>query len=472
MRSRLSFPWLALRSMWLNARFYLPYLLSCALIVALHYDIQFLNMNTGTDLLPGASSVHGLLSVVVLAVDFFSIFLFVYTNSFLMKRRERELGLYSILGMERRHLRKLLRWETLFAGVISIGGGLLLGIGFSQLFVLLFRAVMQTDVALGFEVPKLAILYTAFVYGLMVLMNLVTNLVRVSFVRPIVLFHTTDVGDREPRTRRLVAIVGVMALGLGYSISFFDNPLENLGLFLLAVLLVIVATYCLFSSASIAILKRLRANASYYYQLRHFFPVANTHHRMRRNATGLATICVLSTMALVTASTTFGMYVGAGVGAAWGNTQEGRALVSAYFFVGLFLSILFLMACALIVYYKQVSEGYEDAPCFATMQQVGMSDDEVDLVVHGENSLAFLPPLAMAACHTLAALPITSRILLAFGITNMGLVLSCTALTLLVYGALYLIAFRIASRTYRRIVAWPAADAARRGYRTGRAVER
>ena len=99
MRSRLSFPWLATRSIRLNARFYLPYLLTCAVIVALHYDIQFLNMNTGLDQLPGASSVHGLLSVVAVAVDFFSIFLFYYTNSFLMKRRERELGLYSILGM-------------------------------------------------------------------------------------------------------------------------------------------------------------------------------------------------------------------------------------------------------------------------------------------------------------------------------------------------------------------------------------
>ncbi len=461
MRNRLSFPWLAMRSIRLNARFYLPYLLSRALIVALHYDIQFLNMNTGMDLLPGASSVHGLLSVVVLAVDFFSIFLFFYTNSFLMKRRQRELGLYSILGMERRHLRKLLRWETAFVGVVAIGGGLLLGIGLSQLFVMLFRAVMQMDVPLRFEVPRLAILYTVFVYGLMVLMNLVTNLVRVSFVRPIVLFRATDVGDSEPRIRWFVTAIGVTALALGYFISFFTNPLENLGLFLLAVLLVILATYCLFSSASIAILKRLRANASYYYQPRHFFAVANMLHRMRRNATGLATICVLSTMALVTASTTFCLYVGADMGAIQGGEQEGRALVSAYFFVGLFLSVLFLTTCVLIVYYKQVSEGYEDAPCFAIMQQVGMSKDEVDLVVRGQNSLAFLPPLVVAAFHTLAALPITNRILLAFGITNFGLVVCCTALTVLVYGVLYLFAFDVASRVYRGIIAWSATNDAR-----------
>ena len=458
MRSHLSFPWLAIRSIRSNAKFYLPYVLSCAVIVALHYDIQFLNMNTGMDLLPGASSVHGLLSVVVLAVDFFSIFLFFYTNSFLMKRRQRELGLYSILGMERRHLRKLLRWETAFTGIVAIGGGLLLGIGLSRLFVMLFRAVMQTDVPLGFEIPRLAVLYTVFVYGFMLIMNLVANLVRVSFVRPITLFRATEASDQEPRTRWIVTVIGVATLTLGYLISAFTNPLENLGLFFLAVILVIVATYCLFSSASVAILKRLRANTSYYYQPQHFFAVANMLHRMRRNATGLATICVLSTMALVTASTTFCLYVGADMSAMWGGEQGGQTLVGAYFFVGLFLSILFLIACALIVYYKQVSEGYEDAPSFTIMQQVGMSNDEVDLVLRGQNSLAFLPPLVMAACHTLAALPITSRILMAFGITNLGLVVGCAVTTLLVYGVLYLLVFRIASRTYRGIVAWTVAD--------------
>lgn len=458
MRSHLSFPWLALRSIRLNARFYLPYLLSGALIVALHYDIQFLNMNTGMDLLPGASSVHGLMSVVVIAVDFFSIFLFYYTNSFLMKRRQRELGLYSILGMERRHLRKLIRWETLFCGIVAIGGGLLLGIALSQLFVMLFRAVMQTDIPLGFEIPRLAVVYTVFVYGFIVLANLVVNLVRVSLVRPIVLFRAADAGDREPRTRRFVAVIGVVTLVAGYLISFFTNPLESLGLFLLAVLLVIVATYCLFSSASIAVLKQLRANDSYYYQPRNFFAVASSLHRMRRNATGLATICVLSTMALVTASTTFCMYAGVNPGAMLDGEQEGRALVGAYFFVGLFLSVLFLMACVLIIYYKQVSEAYEDAPSLATMQQVGMTDEEVGLAIRGQNSLACLPPLAMATCHMLAALPITSKILMTFGITNLGFILGGVAITLLVYGMLYLLAFRVTSSAYHRIVAWSAAD--------------
>ena len=459
--SRLSFPWLAIRSIRLNARFYLPYLLSCAVIVALHYDIQFLNMNTDMEQLPGASSVHGLLSVIVLAVDFFSIFIFYYTNGFLMKRRQREFGLYSILGMERRHLRKLICWESLFCGIVAIGGGLLLGLVLSQSFVMLFGVVMHVDVSFGFEIPRLAVIYTVFIYGCILLANLVVNLVRVSFVRPIVLFRSSEAGDREPRTRWFLAVIGIVTLAAGYLISFFTNPLANLGLFLLAVILVIVATYCLFSSASVAVLKRLRANEPYYYQPRNFFAVASTLHRMRRNAAGLATVCVLSTMALVTASTTFCMYVCADPGIMGGGEQEVRSLVGAYFFVGVFVSVLFLFACALIVYYKQASEGYEDAPSLAIMQQVGMTDDEVDLAIRGRNALTFMPPLVMAACHTLAALPITSRILMAFGITSLMQVVGCTAITLLVYGLLYLLVFRVTSRAYRRIVAWSAVDGTR-----------
>ncbi|MBR3160392.1 MAG: FtsX-like permease family protein [Atopobiaceae bacterium] len=453
MRSRFLYARLAAQSLRLNARSYLPYLLSCMVTVALHYDIQFLNMNHGMEQLPGSSSVHGLLSVVVLAVDLFSVFLFFYTNSFLMKRRHHELGLYRILGMERRHLRKLLRREATFVGVVAIGGGLVLGIGLSQLFIVLFRAVMQVDVPLAFEVPRIAVLYTVFVYGFILLLTLLSNLGRVSFVRPIELLHGTDAGDREPRTRWLVVALGVAFLAAGYFISIFTNPLQSLGSFLTAVLLVIVATYCLFSSGSIAVLKRLRADKEYYYQPRHFFAVASMLHRMRRNAAGLATICVLSTMVLVTASTTLCMYVGAVSGAVQEGTSEVRSLLGAYFFVGLFLSILFLMVVTLIIYYKQVSEGYEDARSFAIMRQVGMSEDEVSMAVRGQISLVFLPPLALAACHLLAALPMTSKILMVFGITDAGFVVTCAALTLLAYGMLYLLVYLLTSRIYHRIVA-------------------
>ncbi len=452
MRSGFLYTRLAAQSIRLNARSYLPYLLSCMVTVALHYDIQFLNMNRGMDMLPGSSSIHGLLSIVVLAVDLFSFFLFYYTNSFLMKRRHHELGLYRILGMERRHLRKLLRREAVFTGLVAIGGGLVLGICFSQLFIVLFRSVMQTDVPLVFEVPRIAVFYTMFVYGFILLLSLVSNLAHVSLLRPIELLHGSDVGDREPKTRWLVTVLGLVFLAAGYFISIFTNPLQSFGLLLAAVLLVIVATYCLFSSASIAVLKRLRANKTYYYQPKHFFAVASMLHRMRRNAAGLATICVLSTMVLVTASTTLCMYAGAISGAMQEGGPEARSLMSGYFFVGLFLSILFLMAVTLIIYYKQVSEGYEDARGFTIMRQVGMSDDEAAMAIRGQISLVFLPPLVLAACHLLAALPMTGRIVMVFGITDSWFVMTCAAFTLVAYEALYLLVYLLTSRAYYRIV--------------------
>ena len=435
-----------------NVRFYLPYLVACAVVVALHYDIQFLNMNSGMEQLPGSSSVSGLLAVVVLAYDVFSTFIVTYTNGFLMKRRQKELGLYSILGMNKRHIRKLLRWEMMYAAMIIIGGGILLGIVLSGAFLLLFNALMPTDVPLGFEIPPIAVDFTVFVYAVVLAFTHLVNLAKVSLAKPVELLRGTDAGDREPRTRWLLAVIGVLALAGGYLISFTANPLQDLMIFLAAVLLVVVATYCLFSAGSVALLKRMRANKTYYYQTRHFFTVSGMLHRMGRNAAGLATVCVFSTMTLVMTSTTLCMYLGAGSAALQARDTQLRSVMCGYFFAGLFLSALFLMASALVLYYKQVSEGYEDARGFGIMQQVGMSDEEVWGVIRSQTPLAFLPPLIVAACHTLAALPLTSKILMAFGIVDFWFVLSCCVATLLVYAAIYFLIYRLTSRERYRIV--------------------
>ena len=435
-----------------NARFYLPYLVACAAVVALHYDIQFLNMNSGMEQLPGSSSVSGLLGVVVLAYDVFSALIISYANDFLMKRRQRELGLYSILGMDRRHIRRLLRCETVYASTISISGGVLLGIAQSGGFLLLFNSLMPSDIPLDFEVPEIAVVYTVFVYVVVLAINLLRNLARVSLTRPIELIRGTDAGDREPRTRWFTAIVGLLALTCGYLISFTANPVQDIMLFLAAALLVIVATYCLFSAGSVALLKKLRSNKAYYYQPRHFFTVSGMLHRMRRNAAGLATICAFSTMALVMTSTTLCMYLGAGSAALQTGDSDLRSVMCAYFFAGLFLSALFLMGSTLVLYYKQVSEGYEDARGFAVMQQVGMSAEEVWDTIRSQAPLAFLPPLAMAACHTLAALPLTSKILMVLGITDFWFVLSCCMATLLVYAVIYFLIYRLTSRERYRMV--------------------
>ncbi len=195
------YPQLALRSLRLNGKFYLPYLLSGMVSAAMLYDILFLNMNRGIYALKGVNAVQGLLGFGAMVVALFSFALLCYTNGFLMKRRQKELGLYNILGMEKRHLARLLLWETVFAALLCILGGLLLGVLLSKLFLLLLCAVIQAEVPFGFEVPRDAAVYTAVVFGGIFLLNYLLNLLRLNRVKPIELLHGGESGEREPRTK-------------------------------------------------------------------------------------------------------------------------------------------------------------------------------------------------------------------------------------------------------------------------------
>ncbi len=569
------YPRLAARSLRLNGKFYLPYLLSGMVSAAMLYDILFLNMNTGVARLKGANAVQGLLGFGAIIVALFSFALICYTNGFLMKRRQKELGLYNILGMEKRHLARLLFWETVYSALICILGGLLLGILLSKLFLLLLCAVMRVDVAFGFEVPQDAVLYTGAGFGIIFLLNYLLNLLRLNRVKPIELLKGSESGEREPRTKWLLAILGLVTMGVGYYLSITaQDPMNALELFFLAVVLVIVGTFCLFTAGSIALLKALRKNKAYYYQTRHFTAISGMLHRMKRNAAGLAAICILSTMVLVTVSTTLCLYMGVseildltysrdvqtyvnygtpedlpkikavyeakaaeygvemedfaalcfyapateyinnrtdidpylakvdgndvagdpsdgpmrvyvgcdlpedadaglfaaavevaigtggqGLSSQWVFTDDSRtgridfwASLGGFFFIGLFLGSLFLMAAVLIVYYKQVSEGYEDARSFVIMQQVGMTQAEVKSSIQSQVSLVFFLPLLAAACHTAGAFPMTKLILTLFGLSNTGLFGLCSLITILIFAVVYYLIYRLTAREYYGIV--------------------
>ena len=567
------YPRLAARSLRLNGKFYLPYLLSGTVAAAMLYDILFLNMNRGVAQLKGTNAVQGLLGFGAMVVALFSFALLCYTNGFLMKRRQKELGLYNILGMEKRHMGRLLLWETVYAALLCAVGGLLLGVLLSKLFLLLLCSVMQAEIPFGFEVPRDAVLYTAAAFGGIFLLNYLLNLLRLNRVKPIELLHGGESGEREPKTKWVLTLLGLATMGAGYSISLtVSDPVNALILFFLAVILVIVGTYCLFTAGSIALLKALRKNKKYYYRTRHFTAVSGMLHRMKRNAAGLAAICILSTMVLVTVSTTLCLYMGvndilnrmycrdvqtyvnrgapedlpkvkalyerkarelgvemkdfaalcfyapatdyannrtdvdpylerangadvvgdpndgplrvyvgcnlapdADVGlfaasvevgtrdldlsSSWSFTDDCRAgrtdfwaSLGGFFFIGLFLGSLFLMAAVLIIYYKQISEGYEDARSFVIMQQVGMTEAEVKDSVRSQISLVFFLPLVAAACHTAGAFPMTKKILLLFGLSNTGLFLLCSAATLLIFAVVYYCIYRLTAREYYRIV--------------------
>ena len=647
MGKRSFFPRLALVNLVRNSRYYGPYLLSCGALAAMYYILRFLTWNEVIQTVRGAAYLQVMMSIGCFVVALFSTVLLLYANSFVMKRRQKELGLYNILGLEKRHIAHVMLWETAMCALVVIPGGIAAGILFSKLILLLLLKLVQIPVQFGFSVSVRGVGETAALLGGLFLLALLWNLLRLGRSRPIELLHSDSAGEREPKTKRLLAVLGLAALLGGYAIALTTrNPVNALMLFFVAVILVMLGTYCLFTAGSIALLKRLRANKGFYYQPRHFTAISGLLYRMKQNAVGLANICILACMVLVTVSGTLCLYLGAeksldgrypddilvtqtlkddtdpaatldlvqrtvadagrqmadlryetsasfharysgntlltdmsqsgllteitvltaeeysrltGETVALGENQvlayadgdfqlpetffyeyeeapiqvkarldsfpagdsaivtnevmlglvadgtlaehlmntdlarrtfrihlntdgadseklacakavlavsDGRygvasrqemaeefyAMYGGFLFLGIFLGLLFLMATVLIIYYKQVSEGYEDQRRYQIMQQVGMSRREVGASIRGQILLVFFLPLLTAGLHILAAFPMLCRILELFGLHEVGMFALCTAGTLAVFAAVYALVYGLTARTYERIV--------------------
>ncbi|MGM9662754.1 MAG: FtsX-like permease family protein [Oscillospiraceae bacterium] len=664
------FPRLALVNLVRNGRYYGPYLLSCGALAAMYYILRFLTWNEVILTVRGSAYLQTMMFIGCVVVGLFSAALLLYANSFVMKRRQRELGLYNILGLEKRHVAVLCVWETLFCAAAAIPGGLAAGILLSKLILLLLLKLVKLPVQFGFSVSVRGMGETAALMGVLFLLALLWNLLRLARGRPIELLHSDSAGEREPKTKRLLAVLGLASLLGGYAIALTtEDPVQALTLFFVAVVLVMLGTYCLFTAGSIALLKRLRESKGFYYQTRHFTAVSGLLYRMKQNAVGLANICILACMVLVTVSGTVCLYLGAeksldayypydveiggdltgegltgraeeirnrigelaadaglsvtrmddtlylscaftmegdtvrftenkfiasvssvvadrlvifqtaeeyarltgenvslaaeevlcwdpegilpdsftlsasggayrvagrleemplslqsgrfggyesgvlylavadeaallriadaqvsergenasaplyranfdltGSGEeqiaflhtltdAWNWTEGGYSYVSraeaaeefytmygGFLFLGIFLGLLFLLATVLIIYYKQVSEGYEDQRRYRIMQQVGMSRREVSASIRGQILLVFFLPLAAAGLHILAAFPMLCRILELFGLYDVGLFALCTAAALAVFAAVYALVYGLTARTYERIV--------------------
>lgn len=244
--------------------------------------------------------------IVVFAV----IFLF-YTNSFLIKRRKKEIGVYNILGMGKRHIARMMAVETILTAGISILGGLVFGIIFGKLMYLLLLKILHNSVDMQFSVNGTAIVQTVILFAGIFLLTYLYNILQIQLVNPVELLHGGNQGEKEPKSRWLLVIIGVAALGNGYRIALTtEAPLEALLKFFIAVICVIIGTYALFIAGSIVVLKMLRKNKAYYYNPKHFTSVSGMIYRMKQNGAGLANICVLSTMVLVMVSTTVSLYAG------------------------------------------------------------------------------------------------------------------------------------------------------------------
>ena len=639
-----------------NRRVYLPYLLSSVGIIMMFYSINALGQGIDQGALYGGTTVASMMGLGVFVIGLFAVLFLFYTNSFIIKRRKKELGLYNILGMEKRHIAHILFRETLLTAVCSLALGLGLGIVFSRVLFWLLGLLLGTDLAVAFVIPVSAITSTLGLFGIIFLLTLCYNLLQVKLSKPIELLHGGETGEREPKAHWFLAVLGALLLGTGYTMAVtIQDPLSALVFFFVAVILVILGTYLLFITGITAMLKLLKKNKRFYYKTNHFTALSGMLFRMKQNAAGLASICVLFTALLVTVSTTFSLYTSMDgllraryprnvlvsvcdanqeakdmvrsavnqksqeLGLAlenvvdregWnittarvGNTlhtqevsletcavvniftqseferfsgqqvdlaenqvllfdpantfpeedtlniddktyeivpsdyvmPEASTLAQIYemyylvvrdetvvenilapsgsdtfpiysydfdvaggdpadiaalrealgtvdfsgpgveyeallfedsatsrqsfmelyggmFFLGLFLGVLFLLGTALIIYYKQVSEGYDDARRFNIMQKVGMSHREVKQSIHSQILLVFFLPLVMAVLHLAFAFPMLEKILLVMGLANTQLILLSTLGCVAVFTVAYLIIYALTARTYYNIV--------------------
>lgn len=300
---------LALTNIKKNGKIYFPYLITSIFTVMMFYCVKFLGGDNG--LRKDSESAAMMMSLGVYVVIIFSVIFLLYINSFLMKNRKKELGLYNILGMEKRHVMLIIFIETLIVYLISLGFGVLTGVLFSKLMMLILVKILAIHTSIVFSIDMNAILITTLLFSVIFFVSFMINAASIRFSNPIQLLKGGMVGEKEPKTKWLMTLIGVITLGAGYTIALsIEDPITALVLFFVAVVLVIIGTYALFTAGSIVILKILKKNKKYYYQTNHFISVSQMMYRMKQNAVGLASICILCTCILVMISSTYTLYSG------------------------------------------------------------------------------------------------------------------------------------------------------------------
>ncbi|MDE6032085.1 MAG: ABC transporter permease [Oscillospiraceae bacterium] len=294
-----------------NGRTYIPYILTCAGMIMMFYIIGFLTYGTFLDNIRGGNLMSEMLGFgVVVMVIFSAIFLF-YTNSFLIKRRKKELGLYNILGMGKLNIARIMIWETLIIFALAMVLGIGAGILFSKLAMLGAAKMLGEQAAVAFEVNPFVMVLAMIWYGIIFFLILLNSLRQVFRSRPIELLHSESTGERPPKAKIIPALLGLALLGGAYYMAVtIKDPITAIFTFFLAVIMVIAGTYLLFIAGSVAYCKLLQKSKNYYYKTSHFISVSQMTYRMKRNGAGLASICILSTMVLVTLSSTICLYAG------------------------------------------------------------------------------------------------------------------------------------------------------------------
>ena len=305
------YPKLAAGGIKKNRQTYLPYILTCSGMIMMYYIVSFLSKSSLVANMKGGDIMQVMLMLGCWVMIFFSAIFLFYTNSFLIRRRKKEFGLYNILGMGKRNIARILVWETLIVFAVSFAAGNGLGILFSKLAELVFVNIFDIEVSFEFRVEPQSVLDSAIIYAVIFVIILIHALRQIRLSNPIELLRSENIGEKPPKSNWLLALLGTILLAIAYYMAVtIENPISAVFAFFFAVLMVIAATYLLFIAGSVVICRILQKNKKYYYKTNHFVSVSSMIYRMKRNGAGLASICILSTMVLVTLSSTICLYVG------------------------------------------------------------------------------------------------------------------------------------------------------------------
>ena len=306
------YPRLAWSGMRKNSKLYLPYTLACIGMTAMFYILMHLADSPALKLIPSSASVTMTLSLGSFVMGVFSLLFLFYTNSFLVRRRFKEFGLYNVLGMNKGNISRVLAWEALINALISLVGGLFLGIALSKLAELGLVNIMGGDTDLDLRISVKALEFTVMFFCGIFLLIYINSLIKIRRSSASELVKSENFGEKPPRANWLFGLAGIVILAAAYYIAVsIKTPLTALSLFFIAVIMVIVATYLIFIAGSVWICRLLQKNKRYYYKKNHFVSVSSMVYRMKRNGAGLASICILATMVLVMISSTTCLYFGA-----------------------------------------------------------------------------------------------------------------------------------------------------------------
>ena len=292
-----------------NRKLYFPYILTCICMIMMFYIIYYLGFSADFTSVRGGDMLQSFLMLGVFVIAIFSLIFLYYTNSFLIRRRKKEFGLYNILGMGKRNLVKILVWENILTATLSVVSGLLLGIVFSKLAELAALRILGGKTGFAIRVEPKPVIVTAVLFIGIFLLIMLRMIFYIFRLRPVEMLKSENVGEKPPKANWILALIGVVLLAGAYYLAVaVIDPLSAMLMFFIAVVMVIIATYLLFISGSVALCKLLQKNKKYYYKTKHFVSLSSMIYRMKRNGAGLASICILSTMVLVTLSSTVCLY--------------------------------------------------------------------------------------------------------------------------------------------------------------------